>query len=124
MGDAFPLLVDFVRGTRVYRERDVSGKLPIVQNGPPGTLVVFADGVKVPLPTDQIVFTENTGGRARVGFAGTSLGGMEDGYLVFHRVHELRPDEQFSPERARRMTLEPRMVASIAIDGHVVWPLN
>src|SRR5689334_19472005 len=103
MDNSFPLLVDFVRGTRVYRKPDVSGKLPIVQNGPPSTLVVFADGVKVPLPTDQIVFTENTGGRARVGFGGMSLGGMEGGYLVFHRVLDLRAEEQLSPERARRM---------------------
>jgi hypothetical protein len=124
MNDAFPLLIDFVRGTRIYRKPDVSGKLPIVQNGPPSTLVAFADGVKVPLPTDQIVFTENTGRRARVGFGGMSFGGMQDGYLVFDRVHDLRPEEQLSPERARRMTLEPHMVASIAIDGHVVWPLN
>ncbi|MFL5298850.1 MAG: hypothetical protein ACJ79R_00740 [Anaeromyxobacteraceae bacterium] len=124
MDDAFPLLVDFVLGTRVYRKPDVPGKLPIVQNGPPSTLVVFADGVKVPLPTDQIVFTENTGGRARVGFGGMRLGGMQGGYLVFHLVLDVRANEQLSPDRARRMTLEPRMVASIAVDGHVVWPLN
>jgi hypothetical protein len=124
MDDVFPLLVTFVGGTRVYRERDVTGNLPIVQNGPPSTLVVFTEGVKVPLPTDQIVFTENSGGRARVGFGGMSLGGVEDGHLVFHRVHDLRPIEQLSPERARKMTLKSSMVASVAVGGHVVWPLN
>jgi len=43
-------------------------KLPIVQNGPPGTAIVFADGTKVPLPTDQIVFAEDGGGRRPCGF--------------------------------------------------------
>jgi hypothetical protein len=47
---------------------------------------------------------------------------MEDGQLVFHRIRDLLPPEQLSPERGRRMTLEPRMVASIAVDGRVVWP--
>jgi hypothetical protein len=27
-----------------------------------------------------------------------------------------------SPQRGRRMTLEPQMVASIAVDGRIVWP--
>ncbi|MFL5396764.1 MAG: hypothetical protein ACJ79O_00195 [Myxococcales bacterium] len=116
------LLIEFVRETRLYREPDVAGELPIVQNGPPGTFVVFADGETVPLPTDQIVFAEDRGGVARVGFGGMSPGGMEDGQLVFHRVRDLLPPEQLSPERGRRMTLEPRMVASIAVDGRVVWP--
>ena len=120
--NALPLLIEFVPGTRVYREPEVVSKLPIVQNGPPGTFVIFADGVKVPLPTDQIVFAEDGGGVARVGFGGMSVGGMEDGQLVFHRVRDLQPEELLSPQRGRRMTLEPRMVASSAVDGHVVWP--
>jgi len=103
------LLIEFVRGTRIYREPDVTGELPIVQNGPPGTFVVFADGETVPLPTDQIVFAEDGRGVARVGFGGMSPGGMEDGQLIFHRVRDLLPQEQLSPERGRRMTLEPRM---------------
>jgi hypothetical protein len=121
---AFPLLIEFVRGTRVYRQPDVAGKLPIVQNGPPSTFIVFADGAKVPRPTDQSVFAENCGGRARVGFGGMSLGGMQEGHLVFHRVHDLWPDDRLSPERARKMTLKPRMVASVTVDGYVVWPLQ
>jgi len=47
--NAYPLLIEFVPGTRVYREPEVVPKLPIVQNGPPGTSIVFADGTKVPL---------------------------------------------------------------------------
>ena len=70
--NAYPLLIEFVPGSRVYREPEVVPKLPIVQNGPPGTSIVFADGTKVPLPTDQIVFAEDGGGVARVGFGGMS----------------------------------------------------
>jgi hypothetical protein len=119
---AFPLLIEFVPGTRVHREPEFVSKLPIIRNGPPGTFVVFADGAKVPLPTDQIVFAEDAGGIARVGFGGMSAAGLEDGQLVFYRVRDLQPAELLSPERGRRMTLEPRMVTSIAVDGRVVWP--
>jgi len=44
---------------------------------------------------------------------------MENGQLVFYRVRDLQPAELLSPQRGRRMTLEPRMVASIAVDGQV-----
>jgi hypothetical protein len=36
-----------VRGTYLYREPEIISKLPIVQSGPPGTFVVFADGARV-----------------------------------------------------------------------------
>ena len=58
----FPLLVEFVPRTNIYREPEAISKLPIVQNGPPGTFVVFSDGRKVPLPTGQIVFADDTVG--------------------------------------------------------------
>jgi hypothetical protein len=87
-----PLLIEFVRGTSLYREPEVISKLPIVQNGPPGTFVVFADGARVSLPTDQIVLSDDTGGDARVGFGGMSFGGMDDGRLIFHRVRDLQPE--------------------------------
>jgi len=119
-----PLLIEFVPETQVYREPDFVPKLPIVQNGPPGTFVVFADRRKVPLPTDQIVFAEDTGGRARVGFGGMSFGGVERGQLVFHRVREIWPEDRLSPERGRRMTLEPHMVSVVFVDGREVWPLG
>ena len=119
-----PLLIEFVPETRVYREPDFVPKLPIVQNGPPGTFVVFADRTRVPLPTDQIVFAEDTEGRARVGFGGMSFGGVERGQLVFHRVRELWPEEQLSPERGRRMTLAPNMVSLVYVDGREVWRLG
>jgi len=36
-------------------------------------------------------------------------------------VRDLQPEALLSPERGRRMTLDPRLVASIAVDGRVVW---
>jgi hypothetical protein len=118
----FPLLIEFVAETRLERDPDLAPKLPIVQNGPPGTRVVFADGSKVPLPTDQIVFAEDATGRARVGFGGMSFEGLEDGLLVAYRVRELQPEALLSPQRGRRMTLKPEMVAAIYVDGRQVWP--
>ncbi|MEO8256055.1 MAG: hypothetical protein ABI868_01785 [Acidobacteriota bacterium] len=122
MTTAYPLLIEFVPGTSVSRQPDFVSKLPILRNGPPGTAVVFADGRKVNLPTDQIVFSEVSDGVARVGFGGMSAAGMEDGQLVFYRVRDLQPEELLSPERGVRMTLDPGMVTSIAVDGRVVWP--
>jgi hypothetical protein len=118
----YPLLIEFVPGTSIHREPEFVPKLPIVQNGPPGTTVVFRDGAKVPLPTDQIVFAEDVGGAARVGFGGMSFEGIEGTQFVFFRVRDLQPEETLSPERGRKMTLEPRMISSIAVDGRVVWP--
>ena len=117
-----PLLIEFVSGTHVYREPTVVSPIPLVHNGPPGTFVVFGDGGRVALPTDQIVFTDDDGGVARVGFGGMSPSGMEDGRLIFDRVRDLQPDELLSPERGRRMTLDPRQVTSVTVHGQVVWP--
>jgi hypothetical protein len=121
----YPLLIEFVPGTRISRDPafvEFVSTLPIVQNGPPGTSVVFEDGAKVPLPTDQIVFAKDGDGAAHVGFGGMSFEGTEGGQLIFLRVRDLQPEERLSPQRGRRMTLKPRMVASIAVDGRVVWP--
>ena len=120
--DIFPLLIEFVRGTSLYREPAIIPKLRIIHNGPPGTFVVFADGARVPLPTDQIVLAEDSSGGARVAFGGMSFGGMDDGRLIFHRVRDLQPAELLSPERGRKMTLAPHMIASISVDGRQVWP--
>ena len=122
MSQTYPLLIEFVSGTHIVREPPFVSKLPILRNGPPGTSVVFRDGVSVPLPTDQIVFAEVEGGAAHVGFGGMSFEGIEAGELVFLRVRDLQPEELLSPQRGRRMTLEPSMVAAITVDGRAVWP--
>ena len=118
---AIPLLIEFARGTSVYREPDLVSDLPIVRNGPPGTFVLFPDGLRVSLPTDQVVTAEDTNGRARVGFGGMQFTGVHDGRLTFVRVRDLQPAERLSPARSHRMTLEQRWVSTIVENGHVVW---
>lgn len=116
------LLIEFAAATSLYRERDLVSDLPIVGNGPAGTFVVFPDGARVSLPTDQIVFADDAGGCARVGFGGMRFAGTEEGRLVFFRVRELHPEDQLSPARSHKMTLEPQRVLSIRVDGQPVWP--
>jgi len=113
--------VEFVQGSRVDRERAFVPGLPIVQNGPPGTFVTFADGRRVPLPTDQITSVEDVGGAARVCFGGMRFEGVEEGQLTFRRVRDLVAEDQLSPERGRRMTLEPGMVAAVFMEGRLAW---
>lgn len=116
-----PLLIAFAPGTRLERGTGAASRLPILQNGPPGTWVLFEDGRRVPLPTDQIICSEQADGRVRVGFGGMSFEGREGEHLVFHRVHDLLPPELLPPERGRRMTLEPGMVSEIHVDGRLAW---
>lgn len=119
--NVIPLLVEFAPGTSVYREPDLISDLPIVGNGPPGTFVLFPDGLRVSLPTDQIVLAEEASGRARVGFGGMEFTGVRDGRLTFARIREIRPEDQLSPVRSHLMTLERPWVAEIVVDGRVAW---
>jgi hypothetical protein len=119
-----PLLIEFAPGTSLYREADIRSQLPIVGNGPPGTFVVFPHGLRVSLPTDQIVDADDAGGRARVGFGGMRYAGLVEGRLTFLRVREIHPEDQLSPARSRTMTLEPPWVAAILVDGRMVWPAD
>jgi len=120
--DPIPLLIEFAVGTRLFREGDLVQGLPILQNGPPGTFITFPDGLRVSLPTDQIVYADDAGAGARVGFGGMRFAGIEAERLIFHRVRELHPENQLSPARSRTMVLSTRWVASIAIEGQEVWP--
>ena len=101
------LLIDFAAPTSLLREEDRPSTLPIIGNGPPGTFVLFPNGIKVSLPTDQIVFADDTGGHARVGFGGMRFVGPEEGRLVFVRVRELFPEDQLSPARAMAAPAAP-----------------
>ena len=83
--------------------------------------MTFADGRRVPLPTDQIVLAEDNGGAARVGFGGMRFDGIEEGMLTFLRVRDLVAGHELSPERGRRMTLEPRMIAAVFMEGRLAW---
>ena len=101
-----PLLIDFAAPSSVLREQNRTSALPILGNGPPGTFVLFPSGYKVSLPTDQIVFADDTGGHARVEFGGMGFVGLEEGHLVFVRIRELFPEDQLSPARSHTMRLE------------------
>jgi hypothetical protein len=121
LGDV-PVLVDFAAPTSLLREQHRTSTLPIVGNGPPGTFVLFPNGLRVSLPTDQIVFADDTGGHARVGFGGMRFVGCEAGRLVFVRIRELFPEDQLSPARSHKMLLDPQWVAVVSVDGRPVWP--
>ena len=116
-----PLLIDFAIPSSIFRERNRMSTLPIIGNGPPGTFVVFPNGLRVSLPTDQIVFADDTGGHARVGFGGMQFVGSEEGYLVFVRIRELVSEDQLSPARSHTMRLDSRWVATVSVHGRPVW---
>ena len=116
------LLIDFVAPTSLLREEDRPSTLPIIGNGPPGTFVLFPNGIKVSLPTDQIVFADDTGGHAQVGFGGMRFVGLKEGRLVFVRIRELFPEDQLSPARSHTMRLDPQWVVTISLDGRSIWP--
>ena len=114
-----PVLVEFVPGTSLYRER--VSQFPILRKGPAGTFVVLPEGLRVSLPTDQLVYADDTGGCARVGFGGMDFRGCDDGRLAFVRVRELHPEERLSPDRSHRMLLEQSWVSSVLAHGYLVW---
>jgi len=120
--DDIPLLIDFAAPSSIFRETDRISTLRIIGNGPPGTFVLFPNGFRVSLPTDQIVFADDTGGHARVGFGGMQFVGSDAGQLVFVRIRELRPEDELSPARSHTMRLDSQRVAAVLVDGRLVWP--
>ncbi len=117
-----PLLVAFVDATRLFREQHRASALRIIGNGPPGTFVQLPAGIRLSLPTDQIVWADDADGHVRVAFGGMQFIGMEDGRLAFSRVREVWPEDQLSPDRSHKMLLDPRWVALIVEHGRQVWP--
>ena len=116
-----PLLIDFAAPSALLREQNRMSTLPILGNGPPGTFVLFPNGYKVSLPTDQIVFADDTGGHAQVGFGGMQFVGLTEDRLVFVRIRELFPEDQLSPARSHTMRLDPQWVVTISLDGRSIW---
>ena len=119
-----PLLIDFVTPSSIFKEEDRASMLRIVGNGPPGTFVLFLHGLRVSLPTDQIVFADDTIGHARVGFGGMKFVGSDERHLVFERFRELLPEDQLSPARSHTMRLDSQQVATVVENGHRVWPID
>jgi hypothetical protein len=120
--DHIPLLIDFATPSSIFRERNRISMLRIIGNGPPGTFVLFPNGLRVSLPTDQIVFADDTGGHARVGFGGMEFVGSKEAHLVFVRIRELLPEDQLSPARSHTMLLDSQWVVTVSVDGRAVWP--
>ena len=116
-----PLLITFAAPSALVRERDRPSQLPIAGNGPPGTFVHFPHGLRVSLPTDQIVHADDSGGQARVGFGGMRFVGEDGGSLVFTRVRELHPESQLSPARSHTMRLDVRWVSTVTVEGRAAW---
>ena len=117
-----PLLIEFRTPSSILREQDRPSTLRILGNGPPGTFVLFPDGLKVSLPTDQIVFADDAGGYARVGFGGMRFTGVEKGQLVCVRAREVLPLDQLSPARSHTMRLDSGWVSAVMVDGRRAWP--
>ena len=120
--DDIPLLIDFATPSSIFRERNRISTFRIIGNGPPGTFVHFPNGLRISLPTDQIVFADDTGDHARVGFGGMQFVGSDEGCLVFVRIRELLPEEQLSPARSHTMRLDSQLVTTVSLDGRTVWP--
>src|SRR5687767_589904 len=99
-----PLIVTFASGSSLQLEADRPSQFPIHRNGPPGTFVRLA-GVRISLPTDQIVEIDERDGAVVVGFGGMRLASVEGGRLTFARVRDLLPEDQLSPDRSWTMTL-------------------
>lgn len=118
-----PLLIDFAAPSSLMLERDRPSQLPIAGNGPPGTFVLFPHGLRVSLPTDQVVVAEDVNGHVRVGFGGMQFVGLQEGSLVFVRVRELFPEDQLSPARSHTMRLDPQWVTAVSVDGQPTWPV-
>ena len=117
-----PLVIAFAAPSSIVREPDRISELRIVGNGPPGTFVHFPNGLRVSLPTDQIVFIEDADGHARVGFGGMQFVGVDAGELVFVRFRELLPEDRLSPARSHTMRLAAEWVETVLADGLLVWP--
>ena len=117
-----PLLIEFAPHTSLYRERELVSQLPIIRNGPAGTFVVFPGGLRVSLPTEQIILADDTGGYARVGFGGMQFVGSQGRHLVFLRIRELLPEDQLSPARSHTMLLDSQLVATVSVEGRSVGP--
>ena len=119
--DDISLLLDFVTPSSIFREPDRASTFRIIGNGQPGTFVLFPTGLRVSLPTDQVVYADDSNGLARVGFGGMHFVGADAEHLVFVRIREVLPEDQLSPARSHTMRLDSQLVATVTVDGRAVW---
>jgi hypothetical protein len=119
--DDIPLLIDFVTPSSIFREADRVSTFRIIGNGPPATFVLFPNSLRVSLPTDQIVFADDSSGHARIGFGGMQFVGSDEEHLVFARIREVLPEDELSPARSHTMRLDSQLVATVSVEGRAVW---
>jgi hypothetical protein len=117
-----PLFVSFAAPSTLLREADRRSDLRIVGNGPPGTFVHFPHGLRVSLPTDQIVCASDESGFARVAFGGMRFVGVNEKTLTFVREREVLPADQLSPTRSHVMHLDASWVTAVDRGGLTLWP--
>ena len=116
-----PLVIEFQAPSSLLIEQHRASGFPIIGNGPPGTFVVFPDGFRVSLPTDQIVLADDAAGFARVGFGGMRYEGHDGERLTFIRVREMFREDQLSPARSHTMHLGARWLTAVFVDGQETW---
>jgi hypothetical protein len=115
------LEIEFIPGGSVIRGAVRDSTLPILRNGPPGTVLAFSSGRAFSLPSDQITQHTTEGGLTRVSFGGMKFEGPSPEGLRFRRIRDLLPEEQLSPERGFQMVLDPSIVTLIFEHGKLVW---
>ena len=103
-----PVVIEFAPGSRILR---VENRFEI-ENG----------DQKTSIPTEQVVLEEESQGAATVGLGGMSFEGMKGELLVFWRVRDLWPEDRLDPAADERMTLEPKLVSRVLVQGNQVWP--
>ena len=81
-----PLLIDFVAPTSLLREPNRNISTSGYWKRSARHLCPFPNGLRVSLPTDQIVFADDTRGHAEFGFGGMRFVGSKEGRLVFVRI--------------------------------------
>ena len=84
--------------------------------------MLFPTGLRISLPTDQVVYADDSSGHARVGFGGMQFVGADAEHLVFVRIREVLPEDQLSPARSHTMRLDSQLVATVTVEGRPVWP--
>jgi hypothetical protein len=117
-----PLLVTFVAPSTLLRETNRPSDLRIIGNGPPATFVAFPHGLRVSLPTDQIVSASDESGFVRVAFGGMRFISADHSTLTFIREREVLPADQLSPARSHVMYLNATWVAAVERGGTTLWP--
>ncbi len=112
-----PVFVEFENGSRVEQNF-----LDAEVEGLPDTQVVLADGRRVSLPTEQVVFEDSSNGMAQIGIGGMSFEGVSSDGLVLYRVKDLVAPEFCSPQFSGKLVIDTESVKRFVVNGHQVWP--